>query len=73
MSSALVQHLREAHDVDAEVEQRTSAQLEGEQPFLRVDGALHPEIGVPLVLDDGVHRSRSGTRRAISRPFGLYP
>ncbi len=35
--------------------------------------ALHPEIGVPLVLDDAVHRGRSGNRRAISRPFGLYP
>lgn len=35
--------------------------------------SLHPEIGVPLVLDDGVHRGRSGNRRAISRPFGLYP
>lgn len=35
--------------------------------------ALHPEIGAPLVLDDGVHRGRTGNRRAISRPFGLYP
>jgi crotonobetainyl-CoA:carnitine CoA-transferase CaiB-like acyl-CoA transferase len=39
----------------------------------QANAALHPEIGVPLVLDDGVHRSRSGNRRAISRPFGLYP
>ncbi len=37
------------------------------------NAALHPEIGVPLVLDDGVHRGRTGNRRAISRPFGLYP
>jgi crotonobetainyl-CoA:carnitine CoA-transferase CaiB-like acyl-CoA transferase len=35
--------------------------------------ALHPEIGVPLTLDDGVHRARSGNRRAVSRPWGLYP
>lgn len=34
---------------------------------------MHPEIGVPLVLDDGVHRNRTGNRRAVSRPWGLYP
>lgn len=34
---------------------------------------LFPEIGVPLCLDDQAHRSRPGNRRAVSRPFGLYP
>lgn len=39
----------------------------------QANAALHPEMGVPLVLDDGVHRSRTGNRRAVSRPWGLYP
>lgn len=32
-----------------------------------------PETGAPLFLDDLVPRSRPGNRRAVSRPFGLYP
>ena len=35
--------------------------------------AVAPEAGVPLSLDDRVHRQRSGNRRAANRPFGLYP
>ena len=35
--------------------------------------AIAPETGVPVFLDDRVHRERSGNRRLISRPFGLYP
>ncbi|MGF1595806.1 MAG: CaiB/BaiF CoA transferase family protein [Acidimicrobiales bacterium] len=35
--------------------------------------ALAPETGVPVFLDDRVHRTRSGNRRTLSRPFGLYP
>ncbi|MFV0524649.1 MAG: CaiB/BaiF CoA transferase family protein [Acidimicrobiales bacterium] len=32
-----------------------------------------PETGVPLLLDDRVHRARTGNRRNLGRPFGLYP
>tara|TARA_B100001167_G_C16751073_1_gene296188 strand:+ start:192 stop:737 length:546 start_codon:yes stop_codon:yes gene_type:complete len=32
-----------------------------------------PETGVPVFLDDRVHRERSGNRRDLGRPFGLYP
>ena len=32
-----------------------------------------PETGVPIFLDDRVHRERSGNRRDLGRPFGLYP
>ena len=35
--------------------------------------ALAPETGVPLFLDDRLHRSRPGNRRAVTRPWGLYP
>lgn len=35
--------------------------------------AIAPETGVPVFLDDRVHRERSGNRRLLSRPFGLYP
>ena len=35
--------------------------------------AIAPETGVPVFLDDRVHRERSGTRRDLGRPFGLYP
>jgi benzylsuccinate CoA-transferase BbsE subunit len=35
--------------------------------------SLAPESGVPLFLDDRVHRSRPGNRRAVTRPWGLYP
>jgi crotonobetainyl-CoA:carnitine CoA-transferase CaiB-like acyl-CoA transferase len=35
--------------------------------------ALAPETGVPVFLDDRVHRERTGNRRLLSRPFGLYP
>ena len=35
--------------------------------------SLSPETGVPLLLDDRVHRARGGNRRDLSRPFGLYP
>ena len=31
------------------------------------------ETGVPVFLDDRVHRERSGNRRLLSRPFGIYP
>lgn len=34
---------------------------------------IAPETGVPLFLDDLVPRSRPGNRRAVSRPWGLYP
>jgi len=39
----------------------------------QANAALLPEAGTGLVFDDGVHRARSGNRRAVSRPFGLYP
>ncbi|MGE0727972.1 MAG: CaiB/BaiF CoA transferase family protein [Acidimicrobiia bacterium] len=39
----------------------------------QANAMLSPEAGVPLVLDDGVHRARAGNRRTVSRPFGLYP
>ncbi len=35
--------------------------------------ALSLEVGVPVFLDDRVHRVRSGNRRTITRPFGVYP
>jgi crotonobetainyl-CoA:carnitine CoA-transferase CaiB-like acyl-CoA transferase len=35
--------------------------------------AISPETGVPIFLDDRVHRFRGGNRRTLSRPFGLYP
>ena len=35
--------------------------------------AIAPETGVPIFLDDRVHRERSGNRRDLGRPFGLYP
>lgn len=35
--------------------------------------AISPETGVPVFLDDRVHRARAGNRRTLSRPFGLYP
>jgi crotonobetainyl-CoA:carnitine CoA-transferase CaiB-like acyl-CoA transferase len=35
--------------------------------------ALAPETGAPLTHDDRVHRPRSGNRRDLTRPFGLYP
>ncbi len=35
--------------------------------------AIAPETGVPVFLDDKVHRVRAGNRRTLSRPFGIYP
>jgi crotonobetainyl-CoA:carnitine CoA-transferase CaiB-like acyl-CoA transferase len=35
--------------------------------------SIAPETGVPVWLDDQVPRPRPGNRRAITRPFGLYP
>jgi benzylsuccinate CoA-transferase BbsE subunit len=35
--------------------------------------SLAPETGVPMFLDDRVHRSRPGNRRNVTRPWGLYP
>lgn len=35
--------------------------------------AFSPETGIPVFLDDRVHRARSGNRRTLSRPFGIYP
>lgn len=35
--------------------------------------AFSPETGVPVFLDDRVHRVRAGNRRTLSRPFGIYP
>ncbi len=35
--------------------------------------ALAPETGVALFLDDDLRRLRPGNRRAVSRPWGLYP
>ena len=35
--------------------------------------ALAPETGVALFLDDGLRRTRPGNRRAVTRPWGLYP
>ena len=35
--------------------------------------AMAPETGLPLFLDDRVHRDRPGNRRSVTRPFGLYP
>ncbi|MGB5756695.1 MAG: CoA transferase [Acidimicrobiales bacterium] len=35
--------------------------------------AFSPETGVPIFLDDRVHRVRAGNRRTLSRPFGIYP
>jgi crotonobetainyl-CoA:carnitine CoA-transferase CaiB-like acyl-CoA transferase len=35
--------------------------------------ALSPECGVPLFLDDSVHRVRAGNRRPVVRPWGIYP
>jgi len=35
--------------------------------------SMAPETGLPLFLDDRVHRDRPGNRRAVTRPFGLYP
>ncbi len=34
---------------------------------------VSPETGTTVFLDDRVHRVRSGNRRTLSRPFGLYP
>ena len=35
--------------------------------------SLAPETGVALFLDDGLRRVRPGNRRAVTRPWGLYP
>lgn len=35
--------------------------------------SLAPETGLPMLLDDRVHRVRTGNRRDLGRPFGLYP
>ena len=35
--------------------------------------SMAPEMGVPMLLDDRVHRERTGNRRDLGRPFGLYP
>ena len=35
--------------------------------------ALAPETGAALFLDDGLRRTRPGNRRAVTRPWGLYP
>ena len=35
--------------------------------------SIAPEVGVPVYLDDQVHRPRAGNRRAIAPPVGLYP
>lgn len=35
--------------------------------------SIAPETGVPMFIDDRVHRERSGNRRDLGRPFGLYP
>lgn len=35
--------------------------------------SLAPETGVPLFLDDRLPRNRPGNRRAVTRPWGLYP
>jgi crotonobetainyl-CoA:carnitine CoA-transferase CaiB-like acyl-CoA transferase len=35
--------------------------------------SLAPESGVALFLDDRIHRARPGNRRAVTRPWGLYP
>lgn len=32
-----------------------------------------PETGIPVFLDDQIHRQRGGNRRPITRPFGIYP
>lgn len=34
--------------------------------------SLAPETGVPLFLDDQVPRPRTGNRRTVTSPFGLY-
>ena len=49
---------------------------EGQQIDLSIQEvalAIAPETGVPVFLDDRVHRERSGNRRLLSRPFGIYP
>ena len=35
--------------------------------------SLAPETGLSLFLDDGIHRTRPGNRRNVTRPWGLYP
>lgn len=35
--------------------------------------SLAPETGVALFLDDRLPRNRPGNRRAVTRPWGLYP
>ena len=35
--------------------------------------SLAPETGLSLFLDDRVPRGRPGNRRAVTRPWGLYP
>jgi crotonobetainyl-CoA:carnitine CoA-transferase CaiB-like acyl-CoA transferase len=35
--------------------------------------SLAPETGVALFLDDRLSRRRPGNRRAVTRPWGLYP
>lgn len=35
--------------------------------------SMAPETGVPLFLDDQVPRPRSGNRRPVTSPFGLFP
>ena len=34
--------------------------------------SIAPETGVPLFLDDMFHRTRSGNRRILARPWGHY-
>ena len=66
-------HAMGAAMVALRVRRRTGRGQNIDISMQQANAALHPEVGVPLVLDDGVHRGRSGNRRAISRPFGLYP
>ncbi len=35
--------------------------------------SIAPETGMSLYLDDRLHRTRPGNRRAVTRPWGLYP
>ena len=35
--------------------------------------SLAPETGVSMFLDDRLRRGRPGNRRAVTRPWGLYP
>src|SRR5690606_30844292 len=56
-------HLRQADDVDPQVEDRAAAEVEGEQPVLRVEVARRTEVG-----DDAAHLPDRAVGQELAQP-----